>query len=278
MQHTNNKTLWQSYKNLTTFIEGYGKQHQAQYLVPLRLFIGLGWLRAAFEKLFDSHWRDGSKLLSFFDTQIMGNHIPFGAYQALIEGVFSQHAVIMGWLVAVGQLLVGLAILTGTLTSAALLAAMFLNINFMLAGRVNPSAFYLIIELVLLQSKAGQLWGIDQWLSRRFRILPVYPRYIKTRYHIKQKLQSKYGLIGQIGLFGGLCLAFVPFISSIQPISCLQYLGLIDRVSSPQLCVNLENFIDDPAIFLSLLCAFALLSTILRTVERSKTPRPLGDT
>lgn len=270
MQQPINKTLFQSYKNLTTFVEGYGKQHQAQYLVPLRLFIGLGWIRAAMEKLLDSHWRDGSKLLSFFETQIANNHVPFPNYQLLMETLFSQHVLLMSWLVALGQLFAGIAIFTGTLTTAALLGAIFLNVNFMLAGRVNPSAFYLMMEIVLLQSKAGNLWGLDPWLSTKARLLATYPSYIKAQYYYKQFLQSKRGFILQIGLYGGLCLAFVPFMTSIHPMSCFQLLGINTTFPTGEQCVNLENFIDDPAMFLSLLCAFALLSTILRTFERVK--------
>ncbi len=272
-QQASDNTIWRSYKNLTTFIEGYGKKHQAQYLVPLRLFIGLGWIRAAIEKLIDPHWHDGSKLLAFFDAQIMGGYVVFPAYQSLMEGVFTQQVVFMSWLVAVGQLLVGIGILTGTLTSVALIAAIFLNMNFMFAGRVNPSAFYLIIQMVLLQSKAGQFWGLDPWLSRRSRLLPIYPSYLRFSYNLKKRLNSKYGFIAQVALFGGACVAFVPFIKSINLSSCLAYLGLAAQsltLGQPAPCVDLAHFIDDPAIFLSMLCAFTLLSTILRVFDRSK--------
>lgn len=270
MQSLKNRTLFQSYKNLTTFIEGHGKQHQAQYLVPLRLFIALGWLRASIEKLVDSKWRDGTKLLSFFETQISEGHVPFPAYQGLMEGIFSQHVVFMSWLVALGQLFGGIAIFAGAFTTAALLGVIFLNINFMLAGRVNPSAFYLMMELVLLQSKAGLLWGLDAWLSTRYRLLPIYPTLIKIQFYSKHFLQSKRGFILQVALYGGMCLAFVPFIKSIHPVGCLQSLGLTTSSLAMDKCLDLTTFVDDPAMFLSLLCGFALLSTILRVLGRAQ--------
>jgi len=266
----NTNTLFQSYKNLTTFIEGYGKQHQAQYLLPLRLFIALGWLRAGIEKLLDSHWRDGSKLLAFFELQISGEHVPFPAYQGLMEGVFSQHVVFMSWLVALGQLFAGVAIFAGAFTTAALLGALFLNINFMLAGRVNPSAFYIMMELVLLQSKAGQLWGLDTWLSQKTRLLPIYPTLIKIQFYGKKFLQSKRGFILQVSTYGGICLAFAPFIQSIHLQSCLNTFGLVSQTSDLDQCLDLSKFVDDPAMFLSLIFGFALLSTILRMLGRSK--------
>ena len=171
----------------------------------------------------------------------------------LIEGIFSQHIIGLSWLVAIGQFAAGLAIFTGTLTSAALISAVFLNINFMLAGRVNPSAFYLMMELVLLQSKAGQLWGLDAWLKLKVRLLAFYPRYIKTSYYTKHFLQSKHGVMTQIALYGGVSLAFVPFMTSIGFISCLQVIGLFKDIFSFLPCVNLEGFVEDPAMFLSLL-------------------------
>lgn len=271
MRQAPNNTLWQSYKNLTTFVEGYGKKHQAQYLVPLRLFIGLGWIRAGLEKLFDNQWLDGYKLLAFFEAQIVGNQIPFPAYQTMIEGVFSQHTIFMSWLIAIGELLVGIAIFTGTLTSTALLTAMFLNMNFMLAGSVNPSAFYLIIEMVLLQSRAGQFWGLDWWFSQKFRLLSIYPSYVRFRYNIKKMLKSRYSVMAQVALCGGACLAFVPFIRTVQPVSCLQNIGFFLQQTRIGQCVDIAGSIHDSAIFLSMLCGFTALSTILRVFERSKT-------
>jgi hypothetical protein len=66
-----------------------------------------------------------------------------------------------------GQLLVGLAILSGTLTSLALLGGMFMNLNFLLAGEPDPSAFYVVIQMLLLVSNAGAILGLDAWLSSR---------------------------------------------------------------------------------------------------------------
>ena len=109
------------------------------FLLPLRFFIGLGWLRAGVEKLIDPAWTSGDKLTNFFQTQIESNMVYFPFYENLIQGLFEPGALAMSWVVLIGELLAGVAILTGTVTNLALLGALFMNANFVLAGVVDDS-------------------------------------------------------------------------------------------------------------------------------------------
>lgn len=136
------------------------------YLLPLRLFIGLGWLRAGVEKLLDPLWRAGDKLLVFFHAQVAADAVPFPFYETLITHLFEPNVFVLSWTVLIGELLAGIAILTGTLTNLALLGGLFLNLNFVLAGVVNPSAFYIVIQGSLLSSNAGATLGGDSLLAR----------------------------------------------------------------------------------------------------------------
>ena len=133
--------------------------------MPVRLFIGLGWLRAGVEKLIEPTWWSGEALSTFLQGQISSDAIYFPFYQSLIPRLFEPHILLLSWLVMIGQLLAGMAILSGTLTNLALLAGLFMNLNFVLAGEVNPSAFYLVIQSVLLASNVGATLGGDAWLS-----------------------------------------------------------------------------------------------------------------
>jgi hypothetical protein len=64
--------------------------------------------------------------------------------------VISPFAVEVAAVVAVAQILIGLAILVGRPLRSALWAGVVLNVVFVMCGRVNPSAFYLVMEAVLL--------------------------------------------------------------------------------------------------------------------------------
>ena len=134
---------------------------EAVYLVPLRVFIGLGWLRAFAEKAIDPNWRDGASLAAFLERQRESGEIMFPAYDALVGELFLLHAAALGFVVMLGQLLAGLAILTGAATNAALLGGLFMNLNFLLAGATDPSAFYIVIQAVLLPTNAGAILGLD---------------------------------------------------------------------------------------------------------------------
>lgn len=136
-------------------------QRPAAFMFPLRLFISIGWLRSVAEKLGDSAWTRGRAVGDFLDVQAASGAIVFPGYEWLAEHVLGPAGGWVGWLVILLQLGVGLAILTGWYTNLALLVGVVMNINFMLAGAVNPSAFYIVIQAALFAAGAGAVIGVD---------------------------------------------------------------------------------------------------------------------
>lgn len=146
-----------------------GVRQDAAYLVPLRLFVGLGWLRACAEKVADPGWWDGSTLAAFLRERMTAGDVRFPPYAWLIEHAFLPHATALSLVVLFGQLLAGLGIAGGALTNAALLGGLFMNLNFLLAGAPNPSTFYIVIQVVLLLANVGAVLGIDARLAATIR-------------------------------------------------------------------------------------------------------------
>lgn len=144
-----------------------GADEDAAYLVPLRLFIGLGWLRAGAEKVLDPGWWDGASLAGFLDHHVSTGQVAFPWYETLIAQIFLPYAAPLALVILLGQLLAGVAIAAGALTNAALLGGIVMNLNFLLVGDPNPSVFYLVIQAVLLLTNAGAVLGLDAVLSRR---------------------------------------------------------------------------------------------------------------
>jgi uncharacterized membrane protein YphA (DoxX/SURF4 family) len=136
------------------------------YLVPLRLFIGLGWLRACAEKVIDPGWRDGSSLTAFLSHRLAAGEVAFPWYETLMEQVSLPHATALALVILLGQFLAGAAIAAGLVTNAALLGGLFMNLNFLLAGEPNPSTFYIVIQVALLLTHAGAILGLDAGLSK----------------------------------------------------------------------------------------------------------------
>ncbi len=114
---------------------------------PIRLFLIAGWLRAGAEKIIEPAWWRGDTLRSFLEVQ---HDVALPYFHPVMEHVIAPFAVEVAAIVAVAQILIGLAILFGRPLRLALWCAVVLNVVFVLAGRVNPSAFYLVMEAALL--------------------------------------------------------------------------------------------------------------------------------
>jgi hypothetical protein len=134
--------------------------------LPVRLFIAAGWLRACAEKIVDPGWRTGEALTAFFIEQLANNQVPFGFYQRLITTLFLPNAQTLSWIILLGQLAVGIGLGFGLLTRGALLGGLFMNLNFLLAGRPDPSAFYLVIQTILLVGEADTVFSVDSLFAR----------------------------------------------------------------------------------------------------------------
>lgn len=155
-----------------------GLQHEARranaYLVPLRWFIGIGWLRATAEKLVDPAWHNGEALRVFIETFTRPTAFP--EFETVLRTVVEPAAPLVSWLVVALQLYCGAGILLGRSTNAALLTGIGMNLTFMLAGVPNPSAFYILIQLILFTGGAGAIMGFDGRASAPDRSLLIAAR------------------------------------------------------------------------------------------------------
>jgi uncharacterized membrane protein YphA (DoxX/SURF4 family) len=137
--------------------------HQATHhsavvvLLPLRLFLAAGWLRAAAEKLIDPQWWSGDKLRTFLSTQ---HHDALPFFRPVMDHVLAPGAQAVAVIVVLTQLACGIAIGIGKPLRLALRWTVVLNVVFILAGKVNPSAFYLVMEIVMLFAIADGMIGV----------------------------------------------------------------------------------------------------------------------
>ena len=119
----------------------------AATLVPLQLFLAAGWLRAGTEKLIEPEWWSADALRAFLLEQRPQMLAWFTWFSdVLVEPL----AVMVAWLVLVLQLVIGICLLANRYVRLALWLGIVLNLAFTMAGRVNPSAFYLVMEITLL--------------------------------------------------------------------------------------------------------------------------------
>jgi len=138
----------------------------------VRLYVGYEWLIAGWAKVQNPAWfgsSAGSALTGFLKgalAKATGEHPDVqGWYAGFLQNVVLPNASVWSNLVAVGEVLVGIALILGIFTGIAALFGSFMNFNYLLAGTVstNPVLLFLATFLVLAWKTAGWI-GLDHWL------------------------------------------------------------------------------------------------------------------
>jgi thiosulfate dehydrogenase [quinone] large subunit len=138
-----------------------------------RLYLGWQWLQAGWHKVTDPAWMNGGTALQGFWARAVAVPDPpakpaitYGWYREFLTFLLDGgHYTWFAKLIAVGEVLIGAALILGLLTGFAAFFGAFLNFNFMLAGTAstNPVLFTLAILLLMAWKVAGY-WGVDRWL------------------------------------------------------------------------------------------------------------------
>ncbi|MDA0364849.1 MAG: DoxX family membrane protein [Chloroflexi bacterium] len=139
----------------------------------VRTYVGWQWLHAGWGKVSGEGWitENGRSLEGFWSRIVQlpeqgSPPIRYDWYRDFIQFMLDNHwATWFAWVIAFGELFLGIALIVGLLTGLAALGGITLNFNFMLAGTVstNPVLFLLGILLLLAWKVAGRI-GIDRWL------------------------------------------------------------------------------------------------------------------
>jgi hypothetical protein len=120
----------------------------ASVLYP-QLVLGFGWLRGAVAHVVSARWWSGAEVLDFLDAN-EATRLP--VYEPFADLFVRPVPVVIAVVVAVLQVLIGLALLLNLRPIAWLLVGLFLNIHFIMAGSVNPSVFYVVMGMAVLLS------------------------------------------------------------------------------------------------------------------------------
>ncbi|GHF29124.1 thiosulfate dehydrogenase [quinone] large subunit [Deinococcus metalli] len=149
--------------------------------LALRVYVGWEWLQAGWHKIGDSAWVGqgaGQAVSGFLKGALAkaGGDAPqvSGWYAWFIETIALPNAAVLSYLVAFGEVAVGLALILGLFTGVAAFLGGVMNANYLLAGTLstNPLLFILATWLVLGWRVAGWL-GLDRWVLPRLGVKPL---------------------------------------------------------------------------------------------------------
>lgn len=136
----------------------------------IRVYVGYTWLMAGWGKVTSDAWTGenaGAAIQGFIGGAIAksqeGGDVA-GWYATFLENVVLPNAKVFSFMVAYGEVLVGLGLIVGLLTGIAAFFGSLMNVSFLFAGTLstNPILFILATWLVLAWKVAGW-YGLDRW-------------------------------------------------------------------------------------------------------------------
>jgi len=155
---------------ITQFL--FASKSMAVVWTIVRIYLGWLWLSAGWGKVLNPNWvgANAGTAVGGYLRGALGRaqgETPSvtGWYAWLIEYVFLPNAVLMSYLVAFGEVLVGIALIVGFMVGLSAFLGGVMNTSFLLAGTLstNPIMFILATWLVLAWRIAGY-YGLDYWV------------------------------------------------------------------------------------------------------------------
>jgi thiosulfate dehydrogenase [quinone] large subunit len=136
--------------------------------LAVRLWLGYEWISAGIEKVFgagSAAWvgpKAGTAIMGFLKGAIAKSALAPGFdpanahpavqtwYATLVQNVFIPNATAFSYLVAYGELLVGIALIVGLFTHFAALMGAIMNLAYLFAGTTSTNPQMLVVGLVIL--------------------------------------------------------------------------------------------------------------------------------
>lgn len=155
----------------------YTRRSATIWLVPLRLFLGYTWIVEGYNKIKEG-WLtspmlaglpvDGASSASVAESgekvfRIVSSHTPEW-YAWIADKLVIPNAMFFQIMIVLAEVGLGLAFLSGTFTFLAGLAAIALNINFLLSTGLYETSWWLIPAEIAMLGGAGRVFGIDSYL------------------------------------------------------------------------------------------------------------------
>ncbi|WP_062051003.1 DoxX family protein [Bacillus sp. JCM 19034] len=161
-------------------------------MVFLRLYLGWAWLSSGWGKVIGEFNAGGFLQGSVANPVMKGEEVIYPAYVAFLENFAIPNADVFSVVVAWGEVLVGLGLILGVLTSAAAFFGVVMNMSFLFAGTVSTNPLMIIVAMFIMAAGANAgRYGGDRWVLPYLRNLIKFPK--KNLLHENQAFNEALG-------------------------------------------------------------------------------------
>jgi thiosulfate dehydrogenase (quinone) large subunit len=138
----------------------------AGLLTFLRLYLGWSWLSAGWGKVTGDPFNAAGYLNGAVNNPVMSQEqVVYPTYVAFLENFALPYADLFSFMVAWGEVLVGLGLILGVLTTWAAFFGIVMNFAFMFAGTISTNPWMVMLTIFILAAgyNAGRFGG-DRWV------------------------------------------------------------------------------------------------------------------
>ncbi|MBM7839724.1 thiosulfate dehydrogenase [quinone] large subunit [Alkalihalobacillus xiaoxiensis] len=139
-------------------------------LLLVRLYVGWAWLSSGLGKVTGDGFNAAGFLTNTVENPVTSGDgsVAYPLYNALIETIILPNAEMISFIVMWGEVLVGLGLLVGLLTTTAAFFGGVMNVSFLLAGTVSTNPILLLLAILIMVGKgnSGKI-GLDYFIKQK---------------------------------------------------------------------------------------------------------------
>ncbi len=143
-------------------------KYSAGLLLIVRLYLGWTWISGGWEKLTGEKAFDASAFLTkAVEKPVMSKagEVIYPTYTGFIENFALPNVKLFNFIIPWGEFLVGLGLLLGALTTAAMFFGLLMNFMFMFAGTVSTNPWMILLGFFIIAAGANAgRFGVDYYL------------------------------------------------------------------------------------------------------------------
>jgi thiosulfate dehydrogenase (quinone) large subunit len=143
----------------------------AGILTVLRLYVGYSWLTAGLHKLTGGFDASGF-LKGAVANPVKGpdGSLVYSTYVSFLKSFALPNSHIFNTIVPLGEFLVGLGLILGCLTTAAMFFGLVMNFAYVMAGTISTNPMDILLGVIILFAgyNAGK-FGLDRWVTSFIR-------------------------------------------------------------------------------------------------------------